>query len=298
MSILRSGSTGAAVRQMQRWINLVSDSKIATDGIFGAGTAAALRNFQRANGLVPDGIFGRNTFLVLRSAMLNRYCQGKPLGTIVCPADKLGKGAKQLTLRTDAANMYNAMYAEAKSMGISVTTAGGLRRLQDAEGAGRSKTSLHFAAIAFDLALDSMCTDPTKDAFVCTLDANRNWTVWARCTNTAAPNAPKQPIIIENPVTYINRRGAGQKIEGLFVNFTELAKKHGFTGIPPHANYLTSKHITSLECWHFDLRNTVLMPNFSTFGEEITSIWSFAEYAQHEALFSRRNLIWAQSWFG
>lgn len=49
---LRMGSRGPAVAQMQQSLG------IAADGIYGAGTARAVRRFQSANGLTVDGIAG------------------------------------------------------------------------------------------------------------------------------------------------------------------------------------------------------------------------------------------------
>ena len=64
---LRVGSTGAAVEQLQFWLSEIAkfDSSIpapAVDGIFGSGTEAAVRAFQRKFGLTVDGIVGRDTW--------------------------------------------------------------------------------------------------------------------------------------------------------------------------------------------------------------------------------------------
>ncbi|MGJ5178213.1 peptidoglycan recognition protein family protein [Bradyrhizobium oligotrophicum] len=56
---LRRGARGDLVRQLQ------SDLKIDVDGIFGAGTEAALREFQRQHDMVPDGIAGPKTWAAL-----------------------------------------------------------------------------------------------------------------------------------------------------------------------------------------------------------------------------------------
>jgi hypothetical protein len=56
---LRRGARGDLVRQIQ------ADLKVTVDGIFGPGTEAALRQFQRGNGLVPDGIVGPRTWASL-----------------------------------------------------------------------------------------------------------------------------------------------------------------------------------------------------------------------------------------
>jgi peptidoglycan hydrolase-like protein with peptidoglycan-binding domain len=49
---LRRGAVGEAVKIVQAAV------RVAVDGIFGAATEAAVRQFQRDHGLVPDGIVG------------------------------------------------------------------------------------------------------------------------------------------------------------------------------------------------------------------------------------------------
>jgi putative chitinase len=56
---LRRGSTGDAVKQMQRKLG------IAADGDFGPSTEATVRRWQTANGLTADGIVGPKTLAVL-----------------------------------------------------------------------------------------------------------------------------------------------------------------------------------------------------------------------------------------
>ena len=67
---LRQGSTGSAVEQLQFWLNTLAqyDAGIpstAVDGVFGSGTAAAVRAFQRREGLTVDGVVGRTTWTAL-----------------------------------------------------------------------------------------------------------------------------------------------------------------------------------------------------------------------------------------
>jgi hypothetical protein len=57
---LRRGSTGDVVRQLQTALQLAP-----ADGVFGPGTEAAVRAFQRAHGLVPDGIVGPKCWAAL-----------------------------------------------------------------------------------------------------------------------------------------------------------------------------------------------------------------------------------------
>jgi N-acetylmuramoyl-L-alanine amidase/Putative peptidoglycan binding domain len=59
---LRRGSQGDLVKTVQRALNL------GTDGNFGGQTEAAVRNFQRAHNMVPDGIVGPKTWTALDTA--------------------------------------------------------------------------------------------------------------------------------------------------------------------------------------------------------------------------------------
>ena len=58
-----------AVRAMQSMLagadhpdQMSADTVCAADGWFGNGTDAAVKAFQRANGLIPDGVCGRLTW--------------------------------------------------------------------------------------------------------------------------------------------------------------------------------------------------------------------------------------------
>ena len=64
LSELKKGSKGAEVRNMQRLLTGrgYSLGKYGTDGDFGAMTDAAVRAFQKNNGLAVDGIVGKNTW--------------------------------------------------------------------------------------------------------------------------------------------------------------------------------------------------------------------------------------------
>ncbi len=64
---LRTGSTGSSVEQLQFWLNTLAqyDSSIPSvtvDGVFGSGTEAAVRAFQRKYGLTVDGVVGQTTW--------------------------------------------------------------------------------------------------------------------------------------------------------------------------------------------------------------------------------------------
>jgi cell wall-associated NlpC family hydrolase len=59
-AVLKKGSRGPAVAKVQRWLNQPDD------GIFGRGTKAAVKRFQRRQRLEPDGVVGPATWEALR----------------------------------------------------------------------------------------------------------------------------------------------------------------------------------------------------------------------------------------
>lgn len=61
---LKSGSTGADVRELQQKLN-GQGYPLACDGIFGAKTIAAVKSFQKSRGLFVDGIVGTKTWTAI-----------------------------------------------------------------------------------------------------------------------------------------------------------------------------------------------------------------------------------------
>ncbi len=65
-SLLRSGSRGEEVRQLQAALAELGYSLGPIDGIFGRQTELALRNYQRDRGIIVDGLAGAQTMSMLR----------------------------------------------------------------------------------------------------------------------------------------------------------------------------------------------------------------------------------------
>jgi peptidoglycan hydrolase-like protein with peptidoglycan-binding domain len=57
--------SGEAVRQLQEKLRAKGVYQGPIDGVFGSGTEAAVREIQRRNNLVSDGIVGPETWKVL-----------------------------------------------------------------------------------------------------------------------------------------------------------------------------------------------------------------------------------------
>ncbi|MFA6076842.1 MAG: peptidoglycan-binding protein, partial [Candidatus Paceibacterota bacterium] len=60
-NLLKLTSRGPGVKCLQESLNLLLDSQLSPDGIFGPKTEASVIFFQKSKGLVPDGIFGPKT---------------------------------------------------------------------------------------------------------------------------------------------------------------------------------------------------------------------------------------------
>ncbi len=64
-AVLRQGSKGGEVKEVQRRLKKWGYYSGAVDGIFGAGTKKAVIAFQKKNGLTADGVVGKATYAAL-----------------------------------------------------------------------------------------------------------------------------------------------------------------------------------------------------------------------------------------
>ena len=65
VAILKQGSKGGEVKEVQRRLKLWGYYKGSLDGVFGAGTRSAVIAFQKKNGLKADGVVGKSTYRAL-----------------------------------------------------------------------------------------------------------------------------------------------------------------------------------------------------------------------------------------
>ena len=64
-AVLKQGSKGAEVKEVQRRLKLWGYYNGSIDGVFGKGTKAAVIAFQKKNGLTADGVVGKSTYPAL-----------------------------------------------------------------------------------------------------------------------------------------------------------------------------------------------------------------------------------------
>ena len=135
-AVLKKGSSGASVTQMQQLLKKAGFDPGPIDGKFGPKTLAALKAFQKAKGLAVDGICGPKSW----GALQGTGGTGSATSTSATGAtgNTGGPGSKQVTqtikgktqtvnldkitgggyLRTDAAAAFNRMAADAAAAGI------------------------------------------------------------------------------------------------------------------------------------------------------------------------------------
>ncbi|MGW2635738.1 peptidoglycan-binding protein [Streptomyces sp. NPDC001348] len=86
--ILRKGSTGKAVKALQKNLNTVQHAGLTVDGEFGAATDKALRAFQAKHKLTVDGEYGPHTAAVMKAALAGKPGVIKPKA-LVAAAEQL-----------------------------------------------------------------------------------------------------------------------------------------------------------------------------------------------------------------
>ncbi len=68
---LKNGSTGEAVKELQRFLNRALNLGLVVDGKLGPKTIAVIKQWQKNNGLVADGLVGPKT-----KALMNEIAKG------------------------------------------------------------------------------------------------------------------------------------------------------------------------------------------------------------------------------
>lgn len=139
--VLRQGSNGPAVRELQQKLN-THGANLSVDGDFGPKTARAVESFQRRNNLSADGVVGPKTWGALGGAPVNNnnnnnvnndnndagptrrvtgYRDGRPFQLNIA---SIGDGE---FMSAPAAAAYNRMKAAAARDGVDLNAVSGFR---------------------------------------------------------------------------------------------------------------------------------------------------------------------------
>ena len=100
-TVLRRGSTGSSVEQMQFWLSDLAqfDSslvRVSVDGSYGAATERAVRAFQQKQNLTADGVVGQTTWNALYAAWVDAQSD---LGGTAWPGTALQRGDTGMEVR-------------------------------------------------------------------------------------------------------------------------------------------------------------------------------------------------------
>jgi N-acetylmuramoyl-L-alanine amidase len=82
-AILKVGSKGGEVREVQRRLQLWGYYKGSVDGVFGASTKNAVIAFQKKNGLTADGVVGKSTYKALGMTKSYEVLVGQTTGNTI-----------------------------------------------------------------------------------------------------------------------------------------------------------------------------------------------------------------------
>lgn len=233
-------------------------------------------DFQRDRGLHADGIPGENTLWALQE----KWAEQRQLDLVRVDTDRWtppgaprhvddNHGYGVMTVRADVAPAVEALRDELHAAGAILTTSGAVRSLSAPVSAGRSVTSIHYSAAAFDVATVSGMRlseggDPTNQPYVVVKDGPR-WQVFVRA-------AAGQTLTLD-AVTWRNEATSTRSVTGQFLDFTAMARAHGFARIGHRSDF--PGNYTSAEWWHMQSEQA-LVPFISQFGAEIISLASIS----------------------
>ena len=300
--VLKKGSKGTDVKELQNALKELGYNVGTVDGDFGPATSRQVELFQEANELYQDGIVGKGTLTIMNEQLPERLrftIDGEPdpeetfvkLPWTKVETDKVpgSQGYSYFRLREDAAEAYNDLRRDVLALGGVITSAGAKRPITDSKRmASRSIKSLHYTGLAFDLALDSGMNNPKKERFVIEEVGARGWNVWCRTEDESVPVRRLEGYTYHNTKVIVEDR---------FFSFTDLAKKHGFEPISARRSFKGGGSYLGAEWWHFQFEKA-LTPGVSTFGGELLKVYSLSELkSKFEPWEISKNAVWKESWF-
>jgi len=311
--LLKRGMTGPVVASLQQNLEDLGYELGTVDGAFGKNTEAAVKDFQTKKGLGADGVVVPKTLQAIDAALKAAGKEGAEfddqpeeapavvqeaavkMGWVSCPADKVpGKdGYGSTVLRTDAATAYKNLKAEVNALGGVITSAGGRRALSSGAGPARSKTSMHYTGLAFDMSLATGMQNFDTDPYLCVrVPDSRKWTIW--CKSPSAPEVTLQAVVCRSKggKTHLETRTMTVKA----FNFTEVAAKHGFVNISARKNFFEGGAYGGSEWWHFQY-DKALSKGKSKFGEELLKVYSLNEAQKFVYWSEVKDNVYGVNWF-
>ncbi|MFI5589771.1 D-Ala-D-Ala carboxypeptidase family metallohydrolase [Amycolatopsis sp. NPDC051758] len=164
---LRSGSTGAAVKELQiRVAGWAADGPkqacVTVDGDFGPATAAALTRFQQANHLTATGIADADDFAALNALESADGSTAHFEFGEFTSKDGAGFGGGKVGSATVKENVRRLMYKlealRLKAGGRAITISSGFRSIAHNQSVGGASNSMHLYGVAADIYVSGLTT--------------------------------------------------------------------------------------------------------------------------------------------
>lgn len=157
---LQQGHSGADVKELQiRVAGWAADSSsmtyVATDGVFGSGTKAAVMRFQKAYGLTADGIVGPATQSKLNALEDSDGSTANFAWSEFYSKDGSGFSGGKVGSATVKENVRRLMYKlealRKKAGNAPITINSGFRSINHNSNVGGASNSMHMYGIAADI---------------------------------------------------------------------------------------------------------------------------------------------------
>ncbi len=172
-AVLRQGSRGNEVKEVQRRLKQWGYYSGSVDGIFGAGTKSAVIAFQRKNGLTADGIVGKATYKALgMTASYNALNGGSGSSGSSSSSTPSGYTSSDLYL------LAKAIYAEGRGESYTGQVAIGAVIINRVKSASfpNSISGVIYQSGAFTAVTDGQINlEPNQTAYNAARDAMNGW---------------------------------------------------------------------------------------------------------------------------
>ena len=187
--VLKRGSTGDKVKEMQQKLKSWGYYDGSADGIFGSGTESAVKYFQRTNGLTADGVVGSAT--------------AAALGMTLSGASSGGGGG---ITSTDLDLLARVVYGEARGesyVGQVAVAAVVLNRVESAS-FPNTIAGVVYQAGAFDCVADGQINlTPDDTAVKAAQDALNGWDPTYGCLFYYNPRTATSAWMLSRPVKLV-----------------------------------------------------------------------------------------------
>ena len=169
-AVLRQGSTGDEVKEVQRRLKNWGYYSGSVDGIFGSGTKQAVISFQKKNGLTADGIVGKSTYAALGMNASYNVLNGQ--------SPSSGNSGSSSYTSSDLYLMAKAIYAEGRGESYTGQVAIGAVIMNRVKSSSFPNTisGVIYQSGAFTAVADGQINlEPDQTAYNAAKDAMNGW---------------------------------------------------------------------------------------------------------------------------